>query len=1582
MLRKCASLAVVAVWAMLSLSGCGGSSTSVSVTATPATVDGTDTVALTATVTNDSANAGVTWTLSGAGSLSNKTATTAVYTAPAATSAAQTVTVTATSVKDASKTGTATITVAAAPKITTTSANLNSVVGAAYSQQLAGSGGITPYTWTLSSGQLPGCLTMTSGGLISGTVVASCAGAYTPTFTLTDSGSPNKLTATQEIDITIAAAPAITFTGAMPATGLYNQSYTGSAAATGGAGTLTYTLSAGALPGGLSLNAASGAVMGTPTAVGTFNFTIQAADAFGDAQTHAYQIVVSYPQLSITTAAALPGGYANGNYSQQLAAAGGSGTGYAWSVTSGSTLPTGLTLSTGGLLHGTPATPNTYTFSVTVTDSAQNTANLTFTLVVHAGVTITTAAALPVGYANGSYSQQLAATGGSGTGYAWSVTSGSTLPAGLTLSQGGLLSGTPTTQNTYTFNITVTDSVQNTANQTFSLTVNAGVSITSSATLPNGYQNSPYAGATLTATGGTNTGFKWTWAADTGSSLPAGLVLSQGGLISGTPTTAGTFHVVITATDSANNTATQHATLAVEAALSITSPATLPGGTKNVLYTQTLTATGGSGTYTNWQVTADNGPQTLATLGLSLSTAGVLTGTPAVTGTDSFTVQVTDSESHTATANLSVTIYSTLTITTTTLPATDAGVAYSQTLTAGGGTGSYTWATTGASNLSSFNLTLSSAGVLSGTPSTAGTASFTAQVTDSSSHTATQALTVTVYAALTLTAPSSSVPGPGTKGVAYTGAVPASGGSGNYSWTVNWTNDPSGDLSASSTGNPLSISGMPNTVATYQFTASVKDTTTNQSVGPNTYNIVVSNPAPLTLPSPNPSPLPSATQGQSYSGGINATGGISPYTWKINNATVTATGIDLGNGFTATNNGGNTLSVNATTANATGSTYTVTLNNVTVTDGSSTTAGPYTYSIAVNPMSTLAVTVDPNSIPQGMVGMPYNFGNLNITGGTAPYSVVSYTNAPTGLSLLSGTMNLAGTPTATASATTVTVKVQDSTTPTPQTATTTFNVSVVAKTTGTNNSELSGQYACYFMRYWDNGVTGPNGMLYRGGSVFAFAANGSGGITGGEIDSNSPASGYKSASANGALSGTYAVGSDNRGYLQLSAANQSGAAIFAIAGGKLDSNSHFTELALVGMDDAGTTPSGKYGGGRCYQQVTAGLSGSQPSGGMVWSLRGEDSAGALDSQVGYSQFSGGTLSSGSIDMVDAGAYQGPIAITGTNTTADSYGRMTITAGPTGQTANPSVWYMTNNTKGYSVGMTANPHNASSNADFLIGESRAQVAAHVSASYPISGKLVLSVGGLDSDLTTWKTEAVQAVGSSTANSFTINADIRNKGGTIQTTCPSGSACPTTITYTTNATTGRTTLTGVSGIVFYLYDTSSAAVLFGDVGNTGGNSENELGWLEPQTAPSSGTWAISNLATKYFMSKLADGDYTTDLSNMIFTLGSTGSMSGFAQDDGGQGWADWDEALCGSPGCSGTTANVVPDTTANGTTGALGTDPNGLFGVFDVQGTQGGMTQSMAYCFAISVDAATNSSTKGRLVCMDASSQHPSLMVIQE
>jgi hypothetical protein len=261
-----------------------------------------------------------------------------------------------------------------------------------------------------------------------------------------------------------------------------------------------------------------------------------------------------------------------------------------------------------------------------------------------------------------------------------------------------------------------------------------GVNI-STTSLPAATQNAAYS-TTLAATGGTT---PYTWAIVSGT-LPTGLALNaNAGVIFGTPTVTGTSNFTVSVTDVNSLTTTQALSLTVAAPPTI-STTSLPAATQNAAYSATLAATGGITPYT-WAIASGTLPT-----GLTLASGtGIISGTPTGTGTSSFTVRVTDANLATATQALSLTVAATgaLTVTTTSLPAGSQNVAYTTTLAASGGTTPYTW--TIASGTLPTGLTLASGtGIISGTPTVAGTSNFTVRVTDASLATATQALSLTI----------------------------------------------------------------------------------------------------------------------------------------------------------------------------------------------------------------------------------------------------------------------------------------------------------------------------------------------------------------------------------------------------------------------------------------------------------------------------------------------------------------------------------------------------------------------------------------------------------------------------------------------------------------------------------------------------------------------------------------------------------------------------------------------------------------------------------------------------------------------
>src|SRR6202035_4203699 len=464
-------------------------------------------------------------------------------------------------------------------------------------------------------------------------------------------------TATAPLQISIAPAPLLITTTSPLTSGQATVAYSATLAATGGTTPYTWSVTAGALPGGLTLSSA-GLLSGTPTTAGTFSFTAKVTDAAARTSTAPLQITITPAPLVISTTSPLTSGQAAVAYSATLGATGGT-TPYTWSVSAGA-LPGGLTLSSAGLLSGTPTTAGTFSFTAKVTDAAARTATAPLQITIApAPLVISTTSPLTSGQATVAYSATLAATGGT-TPYTWSVSAGA-LPGGLTLSSAGLLSGTPTTAGTFSFTAKVTDAAAQTATAPLQISIApAPLLITTTSPLTSGQATVAYS-ATLAATGGTT---PYTWSV-TGGALPGGLTLSSAGLLSGTPTTAGTFSFTAKVTDAAAQTATAPLQITIAPAplvISTTSP--LTSGQATLAYSATLAATGGTTPYT-WSVSAGALPG-----GLTLSSAGLLSGTPTTAGTFSFTAKVTDAAAQTATAPLQITIAPAPLLITTTSPLT------------------------------------------------------------------------------------------------------------------------------------------------------------------------------------------------------------------------------------------------------------------------------------------------------------------------------------------------------------------------------------------------------------------------------------------------------------------------------------------------------------------------------------------------------------------------------------------------------------------------------------------------------------------------------------------------------------------------------------------------------------------------------------------------------------------------------------------------------------------------------------------------------------------------------------------------
>lgn len=395
------------------------------------------------------------------------------------------------------------------------------------------------------------------------------------------------------------------------------------------------------------------------------------------------------------------------------------------------------------------------TGSATLTAASVNTPSQTATLsiIVNPALALTTTT-LPAGTISSPYSTALVATGGTviatgGSGaLKWSVAPG-TLPAGLSLSAAGVISGTPTAFGIFPITVSVTDTstVPATVSQSYSLVINPLTPVITTSSLQNAIAGNAYS-KQLTFLGGNGSTPTWTI---TAGSLPvsSGLTLNSAGLISGTPPPTSvsiTYTFTVTVTIGVQTSAPVQFTLTVPGP-PLVSTTSLPSGNVGIPYSQQLTSTGGNGGAVSWAITAGSLP---AGSGLTLSSSGLLSGTPTTATTYNFSVAVTIG-GQTSTAQALTLVINSLIVTSGSTASGEVGLPFSFKLTAMGGTAPYTWSLAAGSAALPAGLNLNtSTGLITGSPSTTAGSPFTGivvQATDSLAAIATQAMTFTVNTA-------------------------------------------------------------------------------------------------------------------------------------------------------------------------------------------------------------------------------------------------------------------------------------------------------------------------------------------------------------------------------------------------------------------------------------------------------------------------------------------------------------------------------------------------------------------------------------------------------------------------------------------------------------------------------------------------------------------------------------------------------------------------------------------------------------------------------------------------------------------
>lgn len=641
-----------------------------------------------------------------------------------------------------------------------------------YSFQLTPYGG-SGYSFSLASGSLPNNVTLISSGLISGTPTGSTTTA-TFTFAVTLTAAGGQSFTSSNFSLTVNAFD-ITASGVSPAgSGVlprgtvgvgYSQTFLGA----GCTGTCLWSISG--QPNTLSLDPATGVLSGTPTSTTNTSFTVTRNSTLGNgtvSRVFSLQIVpASTTVLSITSPTAT--NPATGSFfpmgisvAQGLFAAGGIPP-YAWTLDSG-TLPTGVTLQSGGdpstlgrdlvpglsYLAGRAMVAGTYTFTLKATDFASNFVTRTYAWTVAALNNQYTS--LPLSgttlVAGTPYTQTLLGLGGTateGTGnYAWANLS--PLPLGLTLTPGGVLSGTTFESGSVTVPVRITDTtslVKLVSNVTLTITgpvvIGGGsaVSFTTGSTLSTAQAGS-LVSTSIGVTGGTpfaaTPGPSYILTVESPTALPPGFTLltadglPAGGaagstVLSGTPSSPGVYTFTLRATDLVGNFSLRTFALTV-LPLALATNTTLPDGGVGESYSQRLLAWDNTSAVV-WSVS--NGSSLPP--GLSL-VAGVLTtgaGTLTQAGSFTFSLDATDASGAVLSGNYNLKVTSFRITSPQELPEAVYGVPFSYQFTA---SAAATWQANSGLPSGSPGFNLSPTGLLTGTLSSVGSPfSFTVQAT-------------------------------------------------------------------------------------------------------------------------------------------------------------------------------------------------------------------------------------------------------------------------------------------------------------------------------------------------------------------------------------------------------------------------------------------------------------------------------------------------------------------------------------------------------------------------------------------------------------------------------------------------------------------------------------------------------------------------------------------------------------------------------------------------------------------------------------------------------------------------------------